>query len=177
MFILVTGGAASGKSEQAERLLCMRTANNSRLYLATMQPFGVAAQQRIQRHHILRAQKGFQTIERYTQISKLKLDTFFDGILVECMSNLLANEMFQPDGAGIEAVQEIVFAVDNLTRQCNTLVVVTNEIFSDDITYAKETEQYLQNLAQINCALAQKADVVIQVVCGICVPLKGETLL
>ena len=33
MFILVTGGAASGKSEQAESLLCMHTANNSRLYL------------------------------------------------------------------------------------------------------------------------------------------------
>lgn len=177
MFILVTGGAASGKSEQAERLLCMHTANNSRLYLATMQPFGVAAQQRIQRHHTLRAQKGFQTIERYSQVSKLKMDTFFDGILVECMSNLLANEMFQPNGAGTAAIQEIINAVDNLIGQCNTLIVVTNEIFSDGMTYTKETTQYLQNLAQINCILAQKADIVIQVVCGICVPLKGETLL
>ena len=133
--------------------------------------------QRIQRHHTLRAQKGFQTIERYTQVSKLKMDTFFDGILVECMSNLLANEMFQPDGTGTAAIQEIINAVDNLIRQCNTLIVVTNEIFSDGMTYTKETAQYLQNLAQINCILAQKADIVIQVVCGICVPLKGETLL
>lgn len=177
MFILVTGGAASGKSEQAERLLCMHAANNSRLYLATMQPFGVAAQQRIERHRILRAQKGFQTIEQYTQISKLKIDTPFDGILIECMSNLLANEMFQPNGAGTAAIQEIINAVDNLIGQCNTLIVVTNEIFSDGMTYTKETTQYLQNLAQINCILAQKADIVIQVVCGICVPLKGETLL
>ena len=34
MLILVTGGAASGKSEHAERLLCEKA--QSRLYLATM---------------------------------------------------------------------------------------------------------------------------------------------
>lgn len=38
MLILVTGGAASGKSEHAERLVCEKA--QSRLYLATMQPFG-----------------------------------------------------------------------------------------------------------------------------------------
>lgn len=41
MLILVTGGAASGKSEHAERLLCEKA--QSRLYLATMQPFGKSA--------------------------------------------------------------------------------------------------------------------------------------
>ena len=45
MLILVTGGAASGKSEHAERLLCEKA--QSRLYLATMQPFGKSAEARI----------------------------------------------------------------------------------------------------------------------------------
>ena len=45
MLILVTGGAASGKSEHAERLVCEKA--QSRLYLATMQPFGAAAQARM----------------------------------------------------------------------------------------------------------------------------------
>ena len=39
MLILVTGGAASGKSEHAERLVCEKA--QSRLYLATMQPRGI----------------------------------------------------------------------------------------------------------------------------------------
>lgn len=45
MLILVTGGAASGKSEHAERLVCEKA--QSRLYLATMQPFGKSAEARI----------------------------------------------------------------------------------------------------------------------------------
>ena len=42
MLILVTGGAASGKSAHAERLVCEKA--QSRLYLATMQPFGINRQ-------------------------------------------------------------------------------------------------------------------------------------
>ena len=37
MLVLVTGGAASGKSEHAEKIVCARA--HSKLYLATMQPF------------------------------------------------------------------------------------------------------------------------------------------
>ena len=40
MLVLVTGGAASGKSEHAEKIICARA--HSKLYLATMQPFGKA---------------------------------------------------------------------------------------------------------------------------------------
>ena len=43
MLVLVTGGAASGKSAHAERLLCDAAPAGERLYLATMQPFGEAA--------------------------------------------------------------------------------------------------------------------------------------
>ena len=55
MLILVTGGAASGKSAHAERLVCEKA--QSRLYLATMQPFGKSAEARIARHRRF-ARKG-----------------------------------------------------------------------------------------------------------------------
>ena len=48
MLVLVTGGAASGKSEHAEKIVCARA--HSKLYLATMQPFGKSARARIARH-------------------------------------------------------------------------------------------------------------------------------
>ena len=90
MLIVVTGGAVSGKSAHAERLLC-EAAPSSRLYLATMQPFGAAAQARIARHRVLRQGKGFETVERPTDLAGLTLARRYDGILLEDLGNLLAN--------------------------------------------------------------------------------------
>ena len=89
MLILVTGGAASGKSEHAERLVCEKA--QSRLYLATMQPFGKSAEARIARHRALRAGKGFATVERTLDLANLRLSRQYDGILLEDLGNLLAN--------------------------------------------------------------------------------------
>ena len=93
MLILVTGGAASGKSEHAERLGCEKA--QSRLYLATMQPFGKSAEARIARHRALRAGKGFATVERTLDLANLRLSRQYDGILLEDLGNLLANELFE----------------------------------------------------------------------------------
>lgn len=176
MLIVITGGAASGKSAQAERILCERAASGSRLYLATMQPFGEAAKARMLRHHKLRAGKGFETVERYTALDHLKLERQYDGILLECMSNLLANEQFSPEGAGLDAVSSILRGVDNLQAQCQNLIIVTNEIFSDGERYPKETMQYMQMLGALNMALAKRADTVLYTVCGILLAQKGTIL-
>ncbi len=176
MLIVITGGAASGKSAQAERILCERAAPGSRLYLATMQPFGEAAEARMLRHHKLRAGKGFETVERYMALDSLRLERQYDGILLECMSNLLANEQFSPEGAGNEAVECILQGVDALQIQCRDLVIVTNEIFSDGQSYPKETMQYMHMLGRLNCALAERADTVLYTVCGILLAQKGTIL-
>ena len=62
--------------------------------------------------------------------------------LLECMSNLLANEMFgtgEEDTAETadeeEIIREIEEGVENLASQTDHLVIVTNEIFSDGIKY------------------------------------------
>ena len=129
MLILVTGGAASGKSVHAERLLCEAAPRGERLYVAAMQPFGEAAQRRIARHRELRKGKGFETAERYTGLAQFIPPRRFEGILLECLSNLLANEMFSPDGAGEAAAGAVMDGVSALEAHCGTLVAVTNEIF------------------------------------------------
>lgn len=173
MLILVTGGAASGKSAHAERLLC-ECAPSSRLYLATMQPFGAAAQARIARHRALREGKGFETVECPLGLQNLSLSQRYDGILLEDLGNLLANEIFAPDGAGDAAFGSILAEIAHLQDCCETLVVVTDEIFSDGVDYPPETAQYIRDLAALNCALAARADAVYESVCGILLPLKGE---
>lgn len=172
MLILVAGGAASGKSGHAERLACEAAPQGGRLYVATMQPFGTAAQRRIARHRELRKGKGFVTAERYTRLAGFIPPRRFEGILLECLSNLLANEMFSPEGAG-EAAQAVIDGVLALEQRCGTLVVVTNEIFSDGIAYPEETMRYLQALAAVNRELAGHAGQVYESVCGILCRIKG----
>lgn len=176
MLIVITGGSASGKSAHAERILCAHTANK-RLYLATMEPFGAEAQTRIARHLALRAGKGFDTSERYVDLLHLSLAMRYDGILLECLSNLLANELFSPHGAGKHALESILTGIDRLETLCETLVIVTNEIFSDGAPYPAETVQYITLLGQLNTALIARATAAAESVCGILVPIKGDTWL
>lgn len=171
MLILVTGGAASGKSGHAERIVCERAAR--RLYLATMQPFGKAAEARIARHRALRAGKGFDTVERTLDLAHLVLPRQYDGILLEDLGNLLANELFAPEGAGAASAFDSMFAgVENLQQYCETLVIVSNEIFSDGVPYPSETMQYIRILGELHQKLTEQADAVYESVCGILLPVK-----
>ena len=62
---------------------------------------------------------------------------------------------------------------DAVYAQCETLIVVSNEVFSGGADYAGDTDRYLLALAQVNNTLAARADAVVRVVCGIPVYYKG----
>lgn len=171
MLLLITGGAASGKSAHAERLLCS-AAPGDKLYLATMEPFGEAAQNRIARHRALRAGKGFHTAERPLGLEAMAFEKSYDGVLLEDLGNLLANELFAPDGAGDRAEAAILRGIDHVRAHCDTLAIVTDEIFSDGLAYPAETMRYMHLLARLNAALARRADAVYESVCGILLPIK-----
>lgn len=176
MLILVTGGSASGKSAHAERILCERSVGD-RLYLATMEPFGEEAAARIERHHSLRAGRGFETIERYRDLAGLALSKEYGGVLLEDLGNLLAGELFSPTGAGEHAESAILSGILRLSGACGTLVIVTNEIFSDGLPYDADTRRYIEALGRLNTALAAQANTVYESVCGILLTLKGEKTL
>ena len=53
--------ARRAENPRMRSVWCATHAPSSRLYLATMQPFGAAAQARIARHRALRQGKGFET--------------------------------------------------------------------------------------------------------------------
>ena len=101
MLVVVTGGSGSGKSAFAEdRVLSF--GESRRIYIATMQAFDEESHRRIRRHRRMRSGKGFETIERYTELDELILPKNC-VVLLECMSNLVANEMFREDGFHPEA--------------------------------------------------------------------------
>jgi len=171
MLMIVTGGSGSGKSAYAEEQIIRL--GGTRVYIATMMSFDAEGDRRIERHRKMRAAKNFQTIECYTNLSSVKLPA--DGIvLLECMSNLAANEMYAPGGAKEQMVESILQGIQSVLSQVKALVVVTNEVFSDGQEYDPATKQYLENLGAINQELAKEADTVTEVVCGIPLVRKGR---
>ena len=165
MLTIVTGGSGSGKSAFAEdKVLAYWEAQ--RVYIATMHPFDEESHKRIERHRKMRAGKGFETIECYTGLKDVKLPSGC-VVLLECMSNLVANEMFEEQGAHEQTVKDIMSGIDELVRQAAHVVIVTNEIFSDAVVFDKEMASYLEYLGKINQAVALRADEVVEVVYGI----------
>lgn len=189
MLHIVYGGSASGKSSYAESFAMSLQGEGRLLYIATMYPYkwntteiDPETMQRIERHRAMRADKGFDTVECYRHVEHIVAKRQ-DVLLLECMSNLLANEMYlEPDGnAGSDMAEtmapvsnKIVQALIDLSTRVQELVIVTNDVFSDggSLTYDESTREYVKNLAEINCALAREAATVTEVVCGIPVIVK-----
>ena len=122
----------------------------------------------MEKHRRMRADKHFETVECYTGLSSLRLEQR-GAVLLECAGNLAANELYSPNGAGNrrEAFAAIVDGVETLLSQCADLVVVSNEVFTGGNRYAEGTEDYLRLLAQVNRSLAQRANRVCEVICGL----------
>lgn len=158
---LIVGGAASGKSEYAEALT--QSWPGRKIYLATMKPFDQECRARIQKHRRQRAGKGFETVERCMDLSGAPIPEGAD-VLLECMSNLVANELYEPSGGGADAALR---GVDALLERCGNLIIVSNEVFSGGTAYDEGTLFYLRELARVNRALAERADRVAEVVCGL----------
>lgn len=173
MIHIITGGSGSGKSEYAESRV-LAAGEGHRVYIATMIPYGTEGSARVARHRRLRREKQFETVERYTDLAGLSVEPG-SIVLLECVSNLVANEVFEPCGAHERAVDAVVAGIRKLGSQARELFVVTNEVFSDGVTYDVETERYLSYLGEVNCRLAAMADSVTEVVYGIPIRLAGRT--
>ena len=171
MLELVTGGSGSGKSTYAESRICEynRQAPKPLFYIATMFPYGEETEKKIERHRILRKGKGFETLEWYTGLKQHLEDGSLKGadVLLECMSNLVANEMYMESGAGCYADQAILEGIRELNQQCSNLVIVTNEVFSESVPDSPEMKEYKRILGRINCEIAVMADRVTEVIYGI----------
>lgn len=194
MMELVIGGSGSGKSAYAEMSLCSisrpgsgrRAAKGTKknteekktekkpplYYIATMPFRDKETEKKIERHRVMRSGKGFLTLEWYTDLEgRLKGGDCPPmegaGVLVECLSNLTANEMYMEGGAGEGTAEAVVRGIMELKMRCVHLVVVTNDVFAESASDTREMRQYKENLGKINQVLAREADRVTEVVRGI----------
>lgn len=171
MFILITGGSKSGKSLLAENIISEH--EGKKYYMATMEPFTSDAEEAIRRHRKMREGKGFETVEKYKDIEEADIPE--DSIvLLECLGNLCANEMFSGQYKS-DVAEKIINGVKKLADRQKLMIAVTNQVGEDGVKYADETMEYIRNLGMINSGLSEYADIVIESVYGIPVVLKKGT--
>lgn len=174
---LIMGGSGSGKSAYAEDYVVSLSEKKKKYYIATMQIYDDEGEKKIERHRMLRSGKGFFTIEQPVDIKKAveKMENGEKTALLECVSNLTANEMFSEEVPGTAEVitEKIVGGIVSLSEQLSHLVIVSNNIFEDGKEYDETTMAYIRAMGRINQKLAELADEVVEVVVGIPLVVKS----
>ena len=175
MITLVIGGSGSGKSAYAEDLLSEY--NKNKYYLATMIVNDQEAEKRVDRHRELRRGKGFETIECSSNIDTVAGFLPEDGsavMLLECMSNLVANEMFGHSQAksAEEVTAKLLKDIQHLASKLSQLVIITNNVSEDGTEYDSTTMAYIKAISDFNVRISEIADRVVEVVVGIPIVIK-----
>ena len=180
MMTLIIGGSGSGKSAYAEDYMVSISEDRKKYYIATMQIYDEEGKRKVERHRMLRGGKGFSTIEQPVDIGKAaeKMEAEDRTALLECVSNLTANEMFSGEVPGTEEVitEKIVGGIAVLNRELTHLVIVSNNVFEDGDVYDKTTMAYIRAMGRINQKLAEMADEVVEVVVGIPIVIKNKNI-
>ena len=180
MMTLIIGGSGSGKSAYAEDYTISLSEDRKKYYIATMQIYDEEGKRKVERHRMLRGGKGFSTIEQPVDIGKAveKMEAEDRTALLECVSNLTANEMFSGEVPGTEEVitEKIVGEIAVLNRELTHLVIVSNNVFEDGNVYDKTTMAYIRAMGRINQKLAEMADEVVEVVVGIPIVIKNKNI-
>ena len=182
-FIFVSGAVRSGKSEWAEKYALFLAAGNAHppVYIATARVYDAEMRRRVALHKAARKGKGFETLERYTDVGGVVSLLFPDStVLLECLGTLLSNEIFgawETGGSDLLKppdfyVRKIFNDVFTLRARVAHLLVVSNDIFSDGVTYDEPAENYRRALGALHVKLAGTADLAVECAAGQIIQIK-----
>jgi adenosylcobinamide kinase/adenosylcobinamide-phosphate guanylyltransferase len=165
---LVLGGAASGKTAWAERLVL--GAGTQPVYLATAQAWDAEMQAKIARHRDSRG-TGWHTIEAPLDLTLPLGDARADqAVLLDCATLWLSNHLLAEHDLAVESAG-LLRALENC-QAC--VVVVTNEVGAGIVPDNAMARQFRQAQGELNQRLAQAADLVVAVMAGLPLVLKGQ---
>ena len=180
MIIFLYGGSGSGKSAYAEEI-SSHYVGSEKYYVATMKVFDEEGEKRVAKHRRQREGRNFKLIEKPVFIESVCTDLAQEKangkkifLLIECLSNLVANEMFSKDGIiSAEQVSDIVVkGLIEVFEFADDVVVVSSNVFEDGIDYDDSVCEYMHALGKINEWMCRKADKSYEVVVGIPLEIK-----
>lgn len=166
MFIFIAGTTRSGKSEYAEKRLLELGQASRKIYIATAGVHDPEMKKRVELHKARREGMGFVTVERERNLGSLEIP---EGscVLIESLTVWAANEMFTASGVNHGAGGKIYADFTTLKAQAEHIVLVSDDIFSDGVSYDPLTDEYLRTLGTLHVKLAACADEVIEICAGI----------
>lgn len=167
-FTLVIGGAASGKSAFAEGLVS-RT-GRERVYLATAEAHDDEMRHKLERHRDSRG-PGWRTIEEPLDLGRtLAAISGEHAVLVDCATMWLSNQMLAENDLD-QAEAELMAG---LSLCAAPVVMVTNEVGLCVVPDNALARRFREAQGRLNCKLAAKAGLVVNVMAGLPQVLKGE---
>ena len=164
---LVLGVAASGKSVYAESLVTK--AGSCPTYIATAQVYDDEMAQKVARHREMRG-ASWHTIEEPLAIATSVHEAPSNQpILIDCATLWLTNIVLgdHDQDAHREALFEAIAAC------ANPVVIVSNEVGQGIVPDNALSRQFRIAQGVLNQQIAQQADLVVVVMAGLPMPLKG----
>lgn len=167
MITLITGGIRSGKSAFAEQMV--RQACKHPIYLATSTVQDEEMRLRVQRHRERRGSE-WSTVEEPLHLSQHD----FSGrtVLLDCVTLWATNAFFHFNEVVEEALQFISTEIEALSMQSADFYMVTNEVGLGGISNNAMARQFADLQGWTNQLIAQRAENVWLVACGIPVKIK-----
>ncbi|PAT02233.1 hypothetical protein CI105_02505 [Candidatus Izimaplasma bacterium ZiA1] len=168
MVTFVFGGVRSSKSIFAEKILPKHL---TKVYIATMINNDNENDVRINNHQS-RRNKNWTLIE---QPYNLDLIRGFNEkyVLLDCLTNLLANELFVLKKKPLDAIFSILNGILMVKNMSKEFVIVSNNIFEDGIEYFDETDMFLKTLGTLHQKIVEISDNVYEAEYGLYRKLKG----
>ena len=164
---LVIGGARSGKSRLAERLIT--ATGRPRTYIATAQPFDAEMQDRIARHRTDRG-PDWATIEAPLDIAAALCGCDPGGaVLIDCATLWLTNVLLA--GQDLDATSHNLVGV--LANSPAPVVVVSNEVGWGIVPDNALARQFRDAQGRLNQMIAARSGLVVGVMAGLPFTLKG----
>ncbi len=170
--IFISGGVRSGKSSFAEDLTTSMQGNYK--YVATAKSTGSEMESRIRKHQEDRKNKNFTTIEKSINLNEIVSDlNENDIVLVECLTTLVANEMFDNNLSYDSVVTKVFDDLVSINDKVSELIIVSNDLYGDDINYENETLSYYNALTNISKNLVEVSNIVYEISYKIPIKRKG----
>lgn len=165
---LVLGGASSGKSAFAERLVS--GLGRPRAYIATAEAWDDEMRDRIARHREQRG-LGWRTVEAPRDLAgALGRVPAGEAVLVDCATLWLSNRMLADDD--LEAAEAELLA--GLAACPAPVVMVSNEVGFGIVPDTPLGRRFREAQGRLNQSLAAQADLVVLVAAGLPLALKGS---
>jgi adenosylcobinamide kinase/adenosylcobinamide-phosphate guanylyltransferase len=171
---LVLGGARSGKSTHAEKLVTGSLHGappQPAVYIATAEPGDVEMATRIMAHRARRG-SGWTTIEEPLKLSEALVAAAVHGrpVLVDCLTLWLSNLM-QAGGDLDEATDELVQALDGYAAP---VVFVSNEVGLGIVPGTPLGRAFRDAQGRLNMRMAARADRVVLMAAGLPLIMKDR---